>query len=1290
MAISFQAQASGQKTTTSGTSATIALSSTAGDMVVVGIAQSSATITVSSVTDGGGNTYHQVMRTTSGTAGVDIWCTDKVAGTAASGTITVTLSASGARVSACATSYRNVAFVNDKNLTANNTSTTMSTGALTLTETNSWIVSAGGNGNAAWTQQNGILRVQATGTTGVRGCIIDSNDNASQITNSATMTSGAWIIVSLELMPLEATQDNNGANWSDAAATGVGGAFAFTDVLELADAGITAGFQDIDYNGFAHWREGFRMERTQTGGNPTQQFMPLADGNQRAVVTAVPAGLGAPSVTLSNTLVWQDGTPQEIVDLTLNITCLEMGANWADSDTVVFGLNERISQTLVMDDFARANLSAEAQFADQMTMSDSETAVMDLLFKINQTLSMDDFVKATFSAEFQLSDQLVLSDSLLVGYGLLVSDTETLTDAFAFNLTTNTLELDVTASDQLVLSDFLALGYGNLVSDQLVLSDALVVWFGFNEALSDQLVMSDALAAGYGAATSDQLVFVDSLSEGYGAGLSDNLNNWADFVAAGYGAVTSDQLVIADSVSSGYGARTSDQMTFSDSELNVLGMNEALSDQDTTWLDALAAQMSIAATLSDQMTMSDSLLAGYGAANSDQLVFVESLGTGYGAGLSDTVQLNDALTIGYGNRVSDQLVLSDSDVIVLGFVELLADDLNNWADTVPAFIGEFDIAVAETLSFSDALAAGYGLLISDNEGTNWSEQFTFNSGGGQSFGFTDQMTMSDFLGAGYGAANSDQVVMVESVGAGYGAVLSDQDTTWLDARMATLGMNEALSDQDTTWLDAVKGQLNMLTTFADTLTMSDFTGAGYGAANSDQIIIADSISSGYGGVLSDQLTFSDTEANVLGQNKAASDTLTMADFAAAGYGFATSDQLVVSDSTGAGYGFILSDNLNNWLDAFIESLPSSVLQELLADTLTMSDFVAAGYGAANSDQMVLVESVGAGYGGVFRDQLVMSEAESAVLSFEERYVDTMTFTDSESALMAGALGLADTLAFNDALGAGYGYGVTEQMGLVDRLGAGYGAQVSDQMGGNWADAVVEVVEGGVVGLDLVLTDAAAAFWTDHIDELMAGLVGPMLVYKVKTKPSVIFDGISATMAMELYKVQARPDVMLDLSGVRGQTIGTIQMSFGESINNWSDAIPQSWKTVQVADALTGWLDDTSLIVESTGGDFSFALDDQIIFADGVVLQSGALGRGVTDSLSNWADGVRGQLQKRLALSNSINFWADGVVVMVPTIPLVLSDSMNNWVDLVPGFIWEWDIAVGEQLSMDDQLIGHIS
>lgn len=400
---------------------------------------------------------------------------------------------------------------------------------------------------------------------------------------------------------------------------------------------------------------------------------------------------------------WLDGIPVQTFGFGLSIICPHLGANWSEAVGTAFGAGSGLA----------------------LLLTDQDTTWADAMF-------------AGYGAA--TSDQLIIVDSLGAGYGGLLSDTmNSWTDSLQ-----DVLGLALLVTDQYTTwTDAMFAGYGAFMSDQIIivdslgagyggqLSDSMNNWLdlvqlveGLFVSLSDQdTTWAEALGIGYGLQSSDTInlwmEFV-ALNVGFSLLVTETLNSWLDLMMAGYGAAMSDQIIIVDSIGAGYGGLLSDSMNnwldllaFQLTGGAVLSLN--LSDQDTTWLDALG--IGYGNIVVDQLQQSDSLGAGYGGGVSDSTAnWGDSLGAGYGnlIGDQDTTWADLAkFGVGFAVTATDQFVMLDS--LLLGYGLLIADNLNSWLDLLQITTGSaiLVLVLADALSWMDLLGIGYGMVFGD-------------------------------------------------------------------------------------------------------------------------------------------------------------------------------------------------------------------------------------------------------------------------------------------------------------------------------------------------------------------------------------------------------------------------------------------------------------------------------------------------------------------------------------------------------------------------------------------------
>lgn len=1397
MAITLDKTAAGTKAATTGTTFTIALSSTVGSVVFVAIAQPTGSSAVSGVTDAGGNTYHKVGNITN-TVVFELWKTDKVNG-AASGTITVTV-VTGHLADASAVSYNGVAFAGSVAATASAATSPITSSATALRETlgTGWLLfGAGESANNAFTAQNGSIRQQGGGVTGARSIIIDSNGSTGTVTDSATMTANAWGGVKLELRPLSVTDaltitdgtpvksnvwllivgcPHLGQNWLD----------AFVKALIVVQTKVLAD----SWNG---WLDSVSTAVASGGG----LTLTVSD-NLNNWLDVLNLGYG--SLLSDNLNNWSEFVPGFISDYGIAI-----GETFTLSDRLAVGYGSLVSDS--MNNWLETFTTGSGALT--LLVSDNLNNWLDVLRAGYGNLT---------------SDQLILVDSLSSGYGALLSDNlngwQNLVLIGYGNLT----------SDQLVLVDSLSSGYGLLLSDNLNnWLDSVQLSGPASLVLSDNLNnWSDTVRVGYGAATSDQLIIVDSLSSGYGALVSDslnnwldslvlsetaslvfsdNLNNWLDFAVLGYGNLNSDQLVITDSASMGYGFLLNDNLN---SWLDLVGLLFGLMELITDDMKVVFSSdgSSLTGWTNNGVTIDNTngnpipsflvvpgkdahITAGtvagcsiqfdlffynatsalcnfYFGCNSSGAGYVLRLdgrGTGQPSGITASViftthapgavavnittlvwhnivvvinasgtqaswfldgvlkqtvnlalgvqgpfigmsgdngsnganfdnisviqGLLDGVILGYGDAISDQLVLVDS--LGSGYGNLLSDSMNNWLDSVTLsgpsvlivsdslnnwfdflLLGYGDL-VSDPLSLSDKLSAGYGnltsdqmvildsnsigygFLLSDNL-NNWLDSVSiFEAGTALALTLSDNLNnWLEFLLAGYGSATSDQLVLVDSASMGYGFLLSDNLNNWSDLVKTVLGMLITLSDSESAnWLD--------------------FLQAGFGSLMSDQLVIVDSLSSGYGSLISDSMNhWLDLVLVSEGEFLLLADSWNVwLDSLLVGYGDAISDQLVILDSLSIGYGLLISDNLNNWFDLFETG---GQLAFVLSDNLNnWLDTLRIGYGAAASDQMVIVDSASTGYGLLLSDNLnswidSVTLVEGLLLSLVDSDVSWLDALSIGYGMLVSDNGnnWTDLLIINsgqpliqlsisdnlnnwlDALLIGYGSATSDQLVILDSMSTGYGLLLSDSLN-NWLD-LVKLVE----GLLLVLVDTESAGWLDSLSLGYGMLISDngnnwidLLVFATN-QPLIqltVSDNLNHWLDFLLLGYGNQNSDQIILADSLSSGYGAL---LSDSLNNWLSLLGVGYGDA-ISDAFTGMLDR---IVAG----FGMATSDQLVLLDS---SSTGYGLVLSDNLNNWLDLLQLQLISPGAFT------------------LTVSDNFNNWADA---------LRIGYGLSTNDAMV----
>jgi hypothetical protein len=1041
MAIARQHQTSGGKTTTSGTTFTLALSSGVGEIIYVAVALATTSGSVSSITDTGGNTYDRITTVTSGgTEKTEFW---KSRTALASGTLTVTVSGTGFRVTAVAASYSGVAYGAEVVNTATGSTSPITTGTVTLRESADFLLMAGGEAaNNTFTAQNGII-VGQQGTTSLRAILIEQTGGTS-LTNSATMTATSWAIVYVTLRALTVTADQ--LVMSDfAPALNLNYTLLinqslnnWADVVTLpAGAGLTLTLSDT-LNNWADF---------------VQAGYGAATSDQLIISDSIGAGYGGSlSDNLNN---WADVFAYFETGTGLTLVLTDSLNFWADR--LLAGYGSLTSDQLIISDSLGAGYGG--QLSDSLNnWQDTAAELLSIAVILSDSLNFWRDLIPAFQSTLNLgiTEVITFADALGLGYGDIVADTlNNWADAFGFaggvlQPFSDSLNnwADFTGagygnlhSDQLIIADSLGSGYGAILSDSLnnwqdnlveVLSGGGVIQYSFSEDLNN---WEDLVWAGYGNLHSDQLVISESTGAGYGGLLEDDLNNWQDFMPAfevEYDINITDLFALSDAMLAGYGNLHSDQIILVDSLGS--GYGAVLSDSLNNWQDAFTEELLgalIQLSFADDLNnWTDLMLAGYGSGISEQLIIADSLGAGY------------------GGRLADQMSLADAEQTTMSFEVRITQSMNAWQELMLAGYGN---QFSDQLIITDSSGAGYGAVLSDTMNF-WQDAFSKVLFGAQiQISFSDTLnTWQDLAGAGYGSAMSDQIIIADSLGSGYGAVLSDSLNNWSDHLSEQLSIAITLSDNLNNWTDRVL--------------------AGYGNLFSDQIVISDSIGQGYGGSLSDSLnnwteqagvgygflvvdsasgswkdsivntlsllimlqdqdtTWADSIAMMAGTGIGLSDQFTMTDALGAGYGNALVDEIQWADQQGLGYGLLVTDDLDFWLDATGGGGLVTPIVITIQDSLTTWQDALTYYLTTNRGEAIASLKV---YNKYVAMTVVIEQAATATVEVVDSIAQTWT-QQLGSPIVPLEIQAVDTLSFwMEAVASGWLLEFSDTMTFVD-------------------------------------------------------------------------------------------------------------------------------------------------------------------------------------------------------------------------------------------------------------------
>lgn len=584
----------------------------------------------------------------------------------------------------------------------------------------------------------------------------------------------------------------------------------------------------------------------------------------------VKADVKALAVTVDNNGPnWNDAFAKLLtgqINLTLSD---DNSSNWNDSIKEGFGLQ---IPDVIGSGYGTAPFGTDP-YGGQLYLQDSATVQLGggagaLTEVLSDSMSMSDRLGIGYGS--RVSDQIVLSDGTIVGYG-------------------------AATSDQMTIVDVIKSGFGLIAADQDTswADTPFGIGFGFTE----QLVLSDKIGAGFGLGTSETLTFSDSTLASYGLiisdsinnwnetvsisvilfeSLSDNLSNWLDSLIVGYGNIFNEQITIVDVVASTFGLITADSISnWSDTPFGLgFGFTEQLILVDATKLlfifDVVVAETitlsdsvvsGYGLTVTEVITTSDSTLVGYGVTVSDndnfwndsfsfnagqpgislgltdQLVMADSVAIGYGLGSAEQLTITDAAVAGYGITISDQLTLTDSFVIAAGRLLALSDSFPAFSDSLAIGYG---LGPSEQLTITDGTRSTYGLIVSDNLNF-WQDVFQYSGIGTPiSINLSDQLSMSDgqLLVFNFLSSQSDVMAMIDLIlpSMSFEIKTADQVTTWLDAAnflfefRVAVGenlnlwnefiqqlqlLNLAIQDSDNSWTDELIGNLSYLVNLSD-------------------------------------------------------------------------------------------------------------------------------------------------------------------------------------------------------------------------------------------------------------------------------------------------------------------------------------------------------------------------------------------------------------------------------------------------------------------------------------------
>jgi hypothetical protein len=657
-----------------------------------------------------------------------------------------------------------------------------------------------------------------------------------------------------------------------------------------------------------------------------------------------------------------------------------------------------------------------------------------------------------------------------------------------------------------------------------------------------------------------------------------------------------------------------------------------------------------------------------------------SLLIGLGLIVSDTLLLNDGgffyrfagnpasrLSVG-DNENATPSMMQETVVPVLGLLMAFSDNLNYWLDQQsPPIIAEWDI------------------VIVSNETTNWlDQQFDFELTPDQ-VSKTDLMTMSDafayLLSLPLTEALSDTLTLSDALAVGYGDAVNDQ-MTQVDVNPTITGEYDLVivSNESGNWADAFSevfpGGGALTETLADTLTMSDALGIGYGEGTVDQLTLTTALGVGYGLIIADTMSMSDAFLDAFGLTETLSDTLSMSDGLGLGYGEGTVDQLTLSDASGIGYGLLISDTLTLSDGFFIQDRGGSFIFELI-----FAGTVVVATGTVGTESLSLADALIVGYGDALSDALSLSDAEIITESFQFGLAETLTLSDVSS--LGYGLSIAETLSMSDQLGIGYGDLITDTMTMSDAfneflnqpnipevlvdtltmsdsLVLGYGDQITDQL--TLSDQLV-VGYGDLISDQLTLTDTMLLAFglTETLSDILTLTTALAVGYgNAETDTLTMSDACQSNYGLEITDQLTLSDSLL--LGYGDLISDTLTLSDAFAFNSNQPNLQEA-----LSDQLT--LSDSLLI------GYGEKITDQLVMTDQQPTIVGEYDIAIFSSeTANWNDakfvGYGDQITDQLAMSDAFAYGGQAT-----PINLSFSDQIVLH-DQQPTFTYEYDIAIG--------------
>lgn len=862
---------------------------------------------------------------------------------------------------------------------------------------------------------------------------------------------------------------------------------------------------------------------------------------------------------VTDQIVLADQSPTIVGEWDINIICPHLN-NWQDSSNLTKDIVKTFSDQMAMSDFFKSIPPQLGALIDLLVMSDQLTGI-GYGNLIAETLSLSDqvsFILAGGVIGQLLSDTLSLTEFVQILVTIPVfADQMVLTDAMAFTLANATI-LQETPSDTLTQSDRLRLGYGNVIANQMSLSDAVTTFLSVSnlpELLSDSISLLEKLGIGYGLQITDlatgnvqqvqdsfsrpnenplnsavwsvpdsknafQLVSnrcvlnnpLATPSAGLYTGISWPNDQYVEVTIAQALANTElDVILRCDSPESNFyefgwtsngtqlspfiakvvaGVKTvlwtGSAISFTAGDVfraTAFGIDLAFY-QNGTLLKALEDSSVLFGTAGFQMSATGSTtdIQASNFAGGQVVGIKEQLGIGYGLlpvelQIRTVQQALDTFTRPNENPLNPaawtQEPLESPLQIVSNKCLPTTVGGNGSGEQYTGIVWSDDQYVEVVLGSS---ATGGSFDIRLRAGEDLGTGFPF----GYDFGFVDngdgtcQAAIILLLANGSATNLWSTSNLPFNDGDTFRAVVIGETLAFYQNGLLVGWIN------DTTFTHGVVGLFEQVVTAVTDIQLSSFVGGtpvsllaeqvvlGFGNLMVDSLSLSDSLVVGYGNALSDLMVMSDNVLlNTLALNLV--ETLSQADVIGLGYGNVISDQMVLTDAIN-----------------FLYPLAST-----LADTLTQTDSLLVGYGNVIIEQLSLSDQTRIGYADLLTDQMTLLDSLSFQLlggAIGVTLSDFLTFTDFDFVAMGFGFLPSDQLPFVDSVILGYGNLLTDQLTLTDsmsfsflltetladtltlsdNLKVQYGLSVSDQL--TQTDSLLIGI-GELITEQLVLVDA---------------------------------------------------------------------------------------------------------------------------------------------------------------------------------------------------------------------------